>query len=102
MAHDTSILKTASNDYDAVIAQMEVLRGDIAKLAGTMQSLASNGGHALARDMTDGMNDAVNYLGRKGHAADLRIEGAVAANPYLAMGLAAGMGVLLGALTRRQ
>jgi ElaB/YqjD/DUF883 family membrane-anchored ribosome-binding protein len=40
-------------------------------------------------------------MGRKGHQAELRVEGAVAANPYIALGLAAGMGVLLGALTRR-
>jgi ElaB/YqjD/DUF883 family membrane-anchored ribosome-binding protein len=51
--------------------------------------------------MTDGMSEAANYLGRKGHEADMRVEGAVAANPYIAMGLAAGVGVLLGALTRR-
>jgi ElaB/YqjD/DUF883 family membrane-anchored ribosome-binding protein len=51
--------------------------------------------------MSDGMTEAASYLGRKGHAADQRLEGAVAANPYLALGLAAGMGILLGALTRR-
>ena len=58
-------------------------------------------GHAIAQDMTQGMNDAVSYIGRKGHEADQRIEGAVAANPYMALGLAAGLGLILGALTRR-
>jgi ElaB/YqjD/DUF883 family membrane-anchored ribosome-binding protein len=47
------------------------------------------------------MTEAAAYMGRKGHQAELRVEGAVAANPYIALGLAAGMGVLLGALTRR-
>jgi len=102
MGHETSIHKTASNDYDAVLAQLEVLRGDIATLAGNVRTLANTGGHMMAEDMTYGMNEAVGYLGRKGRAADRRIEGAVADNPYVAIGLAAGMGVLLGAMARRQ
>jgi ElaB/YqjD/DUF883 family membrane-anchored ribosome-binding protein len=32
---------------------------------------------------------------------DARIEHAVAANPYVALGLAAGLGLLLGALARK-
>jgi ElaB/YqjD/DUF883 family membrane-anchored ribosome-binding protein len=51
--------------------------------------------------MSQGVTDAANYLGRKGHEADVRIEGAVAANPYLALGLAAGVGLILGAMSRR-
>ena len=70
-------------------------------MAGNVQSIASKYGHAMAKDMSDGMTEATSYLGRKGHEADVRVEAAVAANPYIALGLAAGMGVLLGALTRR-
>jgi ElaB/YqjD/DUF883 family membrane-anchored ribosome-binding protein len=101
MAQENTLLKTAAADYDAVMAQMTALRGDMAQLARTVQQMANVGSQALAKDVTDGMNEAVTYLGRKGHAADARIEGAVAANPYMAMGLAAGMGMLLGALARR-
>lgn len=101
MAQDSTILKTAAADYEAVMKQMTALRDDMVKLTHNVQSIASTRGHAIAQDMTQGMNDAVSYVGRKGHEADTRIEGAVAANPYLALGLAAGVGLILGALTRR-
>jgi len=55
----------------------------------------------LSKDISDGMSEAASYINQKSHAADVRIEGAVAANPYIAMGMAVGMGVLIGALTRR-
>lgn len=101
MAHENTVLKNAEADYDAVMKQMAVLRDDLAKVAHSVQSIASARGSAIAHDMTQGVNDAANYLARKGHDADARIEGAVAANPYMALGLAAGLGVLLGAMTRR-
>lgn len=101
MAQENTLLKTAVADYEAVLAQMETMRDEMAKMAQNVQSIASRRGHAMAKDMSEGMSEAAHYLGRKGHDADMRIEGAVAANPYIALGLAAGMGVLLGALTRR-
>ena len=58
-------------------------------------------GQAIVRDVSDGMNEAVNYMGRKGHEADKSIEAAVSANPYMALAMAAGMGLLVGAMSRR-
>jgi ElaB/YqjD/DUF883 family membrane-anchored ribosome-binding protein len=101
MAHENTLLKTATADYEAVMAQMDIMRVEMAKMAHNVQAVASQRGHAMAKDMSEGMSEAAHYLGRKGHDAELRVEGAVAANPYIALGLAAGMGVLLGALTRR-
>lgn len=101
MAQENTLLKNATADYEAVLAQMEALREEMAKMTHNVQSIASRRGQAMAKDMSDGMTEAANYLGRKGHEADMRVEGAVAANPYIALALAAGMGVLLGALTRR-
>lgn len=101
MAQDNAILKTAAADYDAVMKQMASMRDEMMKLTHNMQSIASARGHAIAQNMTQGMTDAVSYVGRKGHEADLRIESAVAANPYVALGLAAGLGLILGAMTRR-
>lgn len=99
MAQDPSA--QAAAEHEAVLAQMSALRAELARLAQEIQSTTLSRGQAIARDMSDGMTEAASYLGRKGHAADQRLEGAVAANPYLALGLAAGMGILLGALTRR-
>ena len=101
MAEDSAFQKAAAADYDAVMKQMTALRDDMMKLTHNVQSIASARGHAIAQDMSQGMTDAVSYVGRKGHEADVRIEGAVAANPYLALGLAAGVGLILGAMTRR-
>lgn len=101
MAHESAIPKTVGGEYDAVMQQMVALRDDMSKLAHSVQSIATTRGNAIAQDMSQGMSDAASYMGRKGHEADERIEGAVAANPYLALGLAAGVGLLLGAMTRR-
>lgn len=101
MPQDPTTNRANSGEHDVIAQQISALRADIVKLAGTLQSSATNSGTALAQDMTDGLNDAARYLGRKGHAADMRIEGAVAANPYLALGLAAGLGLLVGVMTRR-
>lgn len=101
MAQENTLLKTATADYEAVLAQMETMRDEMAKMAHNVQAIASRRSNAMAKDMSEGMSEAAHYLGRKGHDAEMRVEGAVAANPYIALGLAAGMGVLLGALTRR-
>lgn len=101
MAQENTLLKTATADYEAVLAQMASMRDEMEKMAQNVQSMATKRGHAMAKEMTDGMTEAAAYMGRKGHQTELRVEGAVAANPYIALGLAAGMGVLLGALTRR-
>lgn len=103
MAQDRNDSKTlpTETDYDAVVAQLSALRDDLAKLANTVSSAAGQSGHALARDVTDGMTEAARYVGRKTHETDVRLESAVAANPYMALGMAALAGLLLGALTRR-
>jgi ElaB/YqjD/DUF883 family membrane-anchored ribosome-binding protein len=101
MALENTLLKNAAADYDAVMAQMLSLRDDIATVAHAVQSITSARSHAVGKDISEGLNNSAQYLGRKGHQADVRVEAAIAANPYIALGLAAGMGVLLGALTRR-
>lgn len=90
-----------SADYDAVLAQLTAMREDMTKLAGQISATASQRGAAMADTMSQGMQDARSYAGRKTAEADMQIEHAVAANPYIALGLAAGLGLLLGALTRR-
>lgn len=90
-----------SADIEAVIAQLSALRDDVTKLAQTVAQSASERGDTLTKDITDGLAEATRFVGKKGHEADVRLEGAVAANPYLALGVAAGLGLLLGALMRR-
>lgn len=90
-----------SADYDALLAQLAAMRADMAKLAAQVAATAGARGAAVADTMAQGLHDAQSYAGRKTHQADVQIEHAVAANPYLALGLAAGLGLLLGVVTRR-
>jgi ElaB/YqjD/DUF883 family membrane-anchored ribosome-binding protein len=101
MAQETLTNRISTGEHDAIAAQIAALRSDFVKLAGSVQASATSNGTAFAKDVTEGLNEAAGYIGRKGHAADLRVETAVAANPYLALGLAAGIGLLVGAMTRR-
>ncbi len=99
MAQDASAKIAA--DYDAVVAQLAALREDMGKLAGTLAQAGARQGQSLASDVNEGVTEAARYVARKGQETDVRIEAAVAANPYVALMIAAGMGVLIGALTRR-
>ena len=101
MATDPNKLSDLKPDYDALLAQVEAMRNDMAKLATQMKSSVSSHGAAMAQTVSDGLSDAGTYAVRKGQAADARIEHAVAANPYVALGIAAVLGLLLGALARK-
>ena len=100
MATDTNAQKIAA-DYEAVTAQIAALRDDLSNMAKSMSATTAQRGQAIVRDVTDGVNEAISYVGRKGHVTDKSIEAAVAANPYIALAMAAGMGLLVGALSRR-
>ena len=99
MAQD-SATKIAA-DYEAVSAQLAALREDMSKLASTLADLGAQKSKSLMNDVNEGMTEAARYVSKKGHETDVRIEAAVASNPYAALMIAAGMGVLIGALTRR-
>jgi ElaB/YqjD/DUF883 family membrane-anchored ribosome-binding protein len=101
MAQKDSAVTIAGADYDAAVAQLAALRTEIAKLAGTVSQAAGDRGQALATDVSDGMTEAVHYLGRQAKDGEAWFEGAVARHPYIALGMAAGVGLLLGTLTRR-
>ena len=99
MAMETSAKMAA--DYEAVVAQVAALRDEMSKLAVTLADAGARQGKSLMNDVNDGMTEAARYVSKKGHDTDVRIEAAVAANPYFALMIAAGMGVMIGALTRR-
>lgn len=99
MAQDPA--SKAAADFDAVVAQLAALRDDMAKLAGSLTQAGARQSQSLMNDVSEGMTEAARYVGQRGQQADARIESAVASNPYVALAVAAGVGVLLGALTRR-
>ena len=88
-------------DYEALVVQMAAMRDEMGKLAAQMTASATAHGASIAETLAASVQDAQKLAGRKAHEADLRLGEAVSANPYLALGLAAGLGLLLGAVSRR-
>lgn len=99
--NSAATIPTAGADYDAVVAQLAALREDLSKLAGAVSDAAGHRGQALAAGVSDGMTRSVRHLGGRVRRGEARFEGAVATHPYVALGVAAGLGLLLGALARR-
>jgi ElaB/YqjD/DUF883 family membrane-anchored ribosome-binding protein len=88
-------------DYATLMADLAALRAEVSRLTSETLTKASQGKDAMAEGMEQALHDARRYAGRKSHEADASLHQAVTANPYLALGIAAGIGLLLGALTRR-
>lgn len=103
MAQDSTAAKnpSASADYDAVVDQLAALREDMAKLANAVSSGAQHRGRALANGLSERVTDAVDSVGRGGKSAETRFEGVVTSNPVVSIGVAVGVGMLMGALARR-
>lgn len=103
MAQDNpaAAIPTARADYDAVVAQLTALRADMTRLAAAVSDAANHRGQALATDVSDGVAEAAHYLGRQAREGEARFEGAVATHPYVALGMAAAVGLLLGTMARR-
>jgi ElaB/YqjD/DUF883 family membrane-anchored ribosome-binding protein len=101
MARDSTSPALAA-DIDALVAQLASLREDVSGLATLVGATASRNSKAMADTIGAGVHDAREALGHKAHDADARFGYAVATNPYIAIGLAAGLGLVLGALTARR
>jgi ElaB/YqjD/DUF883 family membrane-anchored ribosome-binding protein len=83
------------------VAQLASLRDDVTRLTGSVTTLAERRSRKMASDITDGVSEAVQYVERKGTSAEAELEKSVAMHPLMALGLAAGIGLLIGAMTRR-
>ena len=102
MLQDGKTLKVpAQTDFEALMAQLAVLRHDIAKLTGSVAALAERRGRRMATDMTEGVSEALHYVERKGSGAEAELEKSVATHPLMALAIAAGIGLLIGAVMRR-
>jgi len=88
-------------DLDGLMAQLQTLREDVTKLTHSAASAAEGRGRRMASDISDGVSQAVHYVERKGAGAEAELEKSVATHPLMALGLAAGIGILIGAMTRR-
>ena len=100
MARDPTAPALAA-DFETLASQFAALKDDMARLVAQIGASATENGRAMSDTMAATLQDAQRYAGRKAHDADIRLEKTIAANPYVAVGLAAGLGLLLGMMTRR-
>lgn len=98
---NTSNSTSTANDYDEMTRQLTELRIDMSKLADSVTEIVGRRGNGLASDISEGFDEAKHYIERNRKTAEAQLEGSVAAHPWLAISLAAGAGLLFGALSRR-
>lgn len=102
MLQDGKTLKmSVPTDFEGLAAQLAELREDMTRLTGSVTTLAERRGRKMATDISEGVSEAVHYVERKGIGAEADLEKSVATHPLMALGLAAGIGLLVGAMTRR-
>lgn len=102
MLQDGKTLKmSVPTDFEGLVAQLAELREDMTRLTGSVTTLAERRGRKMATDISEGVSEAVHYVERKGIGAEADLEKSVATHPLMALGLAAGIGLLVGAMTRR-
>lgn len=92
---------SAPTDFDGLAAQLSALREELTGLAQSVASTAERRGRRMASDISDGMGEAAHYVERRGRTAEADLEKSITTHPLLALGLAAGVGLLIGAMTRR-
>lgn len=92
---------TAPTDFAGLSAQFDVLRGDVATLTHSVTSMVEKRGRRMVSDITDDIGSAVHSVERRGKTAEASIETTVASHPYLALFLAVGAGLMIGALSQR-
>jgi ElaB/YqjD/DUF883 family membrane-anchored ribosome-binding protein len=82
--------RSVASGEDDLRHQIEVLRADVAKLMGT-----------LSEDLTAGIGKASHQITQAGHDARVAASNTVIAHPLTAVGLAVGLGLLLGMIARK-
>lgn len=102
MLQDGKTSRTAAaTDLEGLAAQFLALRDDLAKLTSSVAATAERRGRRMGADLSEGVDEAMQYVERKGLTADAEIAKAMKTHPFLILGLAAGVGLLIGALSRR-
>ncbi|MEH6830411.1 MAG: hypothetical protein V7661_06160 [Sulfitobacter sp.] len=73
----------------------------MSRLAETVSGIAGRRGSHMASDISEGLGETKHYVGRTGKSAEHQLEASFADHPLLAIGLAAGAALLVGAMSRR-
>ncbi len=86
----TAAAAKANAKNDDLNAQIETLRADLSKLMATVSG-----------DVSDGLDEAGRQLGKTSRDARVAATNAVTDHPLATLGLAVGVGVLLGLVARK-
>ena len=101
MPQNSKATTDAASDFETVSHQLAALRADMSRLAETVSGIAGKRGSHMASDIAEGFGEAKHYVERTGKTAEHQFEASVTDHPLLAIGLAAGAGLLVGAMSRR-
>ncbi len=110
MAIDTNSQnsKAVAADYEAITEHLAELRKDVSKLPSSVGFAVNSERQNMAHDVSEGITKAAQYVGRKGRHmgrrsrdAEVEFESVISNNPFIALALAVGAGLLIGAMTRR-
>ncbi|PZX18895.1 ElaB/YqjD/DUF883 family membrane-anchored ribosome-binding protein [Palleronia aestuarii] len=93
---DATVMKTDPTTED-LSRQVELLKTDISRLTETIGDL----GRAKGRQLRSQAEDQAAYVRDRAEGKVDEIEQYVRANPATALGIAAGIGLLVGLLNRR-
>ncbi|MGX0879289.1 ElaB/YqjD/DUF883 family membrane-anchored ribosome-binding protein [Roseovarius sp. MBR-154] len=80
---------TTTTEHD-IGQQIETLRADLAQLTAT-----------ITEEMSEGIGTAAHKIGQTGRDAQTTATNAVLGHPLTAIGIAAGIGLLLGLVARK-
>lgn len=86
----SSVASKTAQSTEEVAQQIEGLRADLANLVASLSS-----------DLSEGVGKAGRQLDRTGRAAHDSASSAVVENPLMAVGIAVGVGLLLGLIARK-
>ena len=103
MMQDGKAMKlSVPTDLDGMGSLLAGLRDDVTRLTGSVTTLAERRGRKMAADISDTVTDAVHTVERRGKSVEADVERSIAMHPFIAMGLSAGFGLLIGVMMRRR
>lgn len=91
----------AASDIEVLSQQLDALREDMFRLTHTVTGIAGRRGSNMATDIAEGFDAAKHYVENSRKSVESQLKETVATHPLLAIGLAAGAGLLIGAMSRR-